>query len=187
MNTTTAISISSNALQLLGHTPIASFTEDGIGARVASSFYETSYVAVLSMHPWKFAKKKCTLNRLVETPLNTFKYQFQKPTGCLKILTTDPTVDYEIIGDKIQTDSETLDLEYIERVDESFLPPLYREVLEFYLASKWAIPVTENATNAGVYKDAFTTALKAAKFSDGYGSINKSMFDVARSPIRIRR
>lgn len=187
MNTTTAISIASNALQLIGDSPISSFQDQGAGATVAKAFYETSYVALLAIHPWKFAKRKISLNQLTEKPLNSYDYAYQLPTDYIKVITTYPVLDYDIYQDKIYTNANKLDLDYVARVDESFLPPLYREALEFYLASKWAIPVTENATNAGVYANFFKDAMKKAKVDDGYGATGKSIRDAAAAPFNIRQ
>ena len=102
MTTTTSISIASNALLLLGHNQIISFSDAGAGGTVASAFYETSYVALLTLHPWSFAKKKKTLSKLTAQPINNFQYQYQLPTDCLRVLTVFPTTDYEIFEDKIE-------------------------------------------------------------------------------------
>ena len=187
MNITTAISISSNALQLIGHNAISSFDDQGAGATVAKAFYETSYKALLTTYPWNFAKKKKTLNRLTEEPLNEWKYQYQLPTDFLRVITSDTFTDWAIYGDKIYTNVDKMDLDYIYRVDESFIPPNFREALEFYLASKWAIPVTESATNAGVYADLADRALKKAKYVDGAGETGRSIKDVANLPYAVRR
>lgn len=187
MTTTTSISIASNALLLLGHNQITSFEDAGAGGTVASAFYETSYVALLTLHPWTFAKKKKTLSKLTAKPLNNFQYQYQIPTDCLRVITVFPTTDYEIFEDKLYTDASSVDLDYIYRVPESFLPPLYRETLEFYLAAKWAIPVTENATNASVYESKFEVLLKKAKFNDSAAATSKSVRSVGTNPLRIRQ
>ena len=59
---TSAIQISSNALILLGHPPIASFEEPGAGAQAASNLYEQSYLNLLTIHRWRFATKKAQLS-----------------------------------------------------------------------------------------------------------------------------
>jgi len=166
MNVASAIHISSNALILLGDDPISSFDEEGAGSRVAKNFYETSLRAILAEYVWSFAKKKIKLNRLVEKPLNGYEYMFQIPTDHIRTLTVKPITDYEIVDDKIYTDAKDLDLDYIYRVDESFFPPMFREALELYFAAKWAIPVTENSTNADKYFAMYMKQMKKAKTID---------------------
>ena len=186
MNTTSAISICSNALVLLGHSSISSFDEEGTGAEVANNFYESVYKAKLAEYPWNFATKQIVLSRLTKVPLNRWKYMYQLPTDHIRILTTYPHSNYEILEDKIYSDNDCLELDYIYRVDESFLTPLFRESLELYLAAKWAIPVTENATNAGIYLDMHLKTLKKAKAVDSLEKPNKSIRAIATIPQSLR-
>lgn len=186
MNTTTAISICSNALVLLGHDTISSFEEEGIGAKVANNFYETTYRAKLVDYEWDFASRKVLLTKLTAEPLNTWKYAYQIPSNHLRTITTYPHSDYEIFEDKIFSNNDNLQLDYIYRVDESFLPPAYRESLELYLASKWAIPVTENATNAGIYLDMYEKQTRKAKSIDSMSKPNRGATDVAALPLAMR-
>jgi len=186
MNTATAISICSNALVLLGHDTISSFEEEGIGAKVASNFYETVYKAKLVDYEWDFASRKVLLTKLSDTPLNTWKFAYQLPSNHLRTITTYPHSDYEQFEDKIYSNTDNLQLDYIYRVDESFLPPAYREALELYLAAKWAIPVTENATNAGIYLDMHKAQLRKAKSIDSMSKPNKGARDVASLAVSMR-
>ena len=186
MNTTTAISICSNALVLLGHESISAFDDEGIGATVASQFYESVYRAKLADFTWNFATKQIKLTKLTEKPLNKWEYSYQLPSDHIRTITTYPHSNYEILEDKIYSSNDNLELDYIYRVDESFLPPAYREALELYLAAKWAIPVTENAKNAGVYLDMYTKQIKKAKAIDSLEKPNRGAADVAAIPIMMR-
>lgn len=92
------VQLSSNALILLGDSPISSFTEEGAGAVTASNLYESSYLSILSSHRWNFATKKATLAKLTALPKNEYKYQFQMPTDMVLLITTYPTSRYRILG-----------------------------------------------------------------------------------------
>jgi len=186
MNTTAAISICSNALVLIGDNPISSFDEEGTGAKVANNFYETSLKAKLGEYTWNFATKQKKLTKLSETPLNKWDYMYQLPSDHIRTITVYPHSDYEILEDKIYSSTDDLELDYIYRVDESFFPPLFREMLELYLAAKWAIPVTENATNAATYLDFHMKALKKAKTVDSLEKPNRGSVDAAVLPLRMR-
>jgi len=186
MNTTAAISICSNALVLLGHDVISSFKDEGIGAKVANNFYETTLLSILGGYRWNFATKQAKLNLLTEEPLNKWKYSYQIPTDNVRVITVYPTGDYEMVGDKIYSDKKNLELDYIYRPDESFFPAIFREALELHLASKWAIPVTENATNAGVYFDMAEKLWKKAKNIDSKSDTSRGVTAAAAMPYMMR-
>jgi len=186
MNTTVAISICSNALVLLGHDVISSFSDDGIGAKVANSFYETTLLAILGGYKWNFATKQVKLNLLTEKPLNRWQYMFQLPTDNIRVITVHRVSDYEIVGDKIYSDSKELDIDYMHRPDESFFPPLFREAFEFHLASKWAIPVTENATNADLYYGIAEKAFRKVKNIDSKEDTMRGVSAAAALPYAMR-
>jgi len=184
MNVASAIKINSNALILLGHTPISSFSDVGSGAQVASNLYETSYVDLLSVHRWRFATKKVQLARLTAVPDNDFSYQFQLPTDFIMLIKVNETSNFEIYGDKVYCNTTTCNIDYIYRVDESFLPPWFTKVLEFYLAAQYAIPVTGNTTRADFYNNMYERKLMKAKNSDSSERPNIGIIDSPFTDIR---
>jgi len=186
MNATVAISICSNALVLLGHDAISSFSENGTGAKVADMFYESTLLSILGGYRWNFASKQTKLSMLTEKPLNRWQYSYQIPTDNVRVITVYPTGDYEIVGDKIYSNNKNLELDYIYRPDESFFPAIFREALELHLASKWAIPVTENATNAGVYFDMAEKLWRKAKNIDSKSDTSRGVSAAAALPYAMR-
>lgn len=163
---TSAIQMASNALILLGHPPISDFSEPGAGARSASNLYESTYRDLLSGTRWRFATKKIVLSRLTESPLNEYEYQYQLPSDFLYIIRVTDNSDYEVYQDKIYSDIPTLSIDYVYRVDESFLPPYFAVLMEYELAKKLAIPVTANSTRAALYEDMAMKQLKKARYLD---------------------
>lgn len=166
MNTTTAVQICSRALVLLGQRPISSFDEVGASGQVVNTLYESTLNALISAHRWSFTKKKARLARLVETPQNTWNYKFQLPADMLSILGTSDRSEFDVFGDKLFSNQEDVSIDYIYRPNESFFPPLFTETLEYYLASKFAIPITDSKTNAELYYSLFDRQLKKAKSVD---------------------
>ena len=163
---TTAVTIASNSLILLGHPPISSFNEPGAGAQAATNLYEISYLNLLTIHRWRFSVKKASLNRLTAEPLNDYKYQFQLPDDMLYLIKTENDYNYEIYGDKLYSNNSAVSIDYSARVDESKLPPYFVKTLEFFLASQFAIPVTANSTRMQEYAMMYEQQLKRAKFAD---------------------
>lgn len=181
---TSKVSICSNALILLGDAPISSFEDPGAGATTASNLYESSYHNILSMHRWRFASKKSPLSRFSDAPLNQYQYQYQIPTDCIAIITVYPVGDYEIYDDRIYSNSSSIDLDYVYRIDESKLPLWFAKTMEFYLAMQFAIPVTGNSSRLGEMQQLFTQQLRSAKNIDSTIRPNAGVFDSPFTSIR---
>lgn len=173
----TDISMSSNALLLIGHGTIASFTEGGAGAEVASNLYTTTFENLLTLHRWRFATAKRDLNRLTSTPLNEWSYAFTLPSDYLIAIKVYPDVDYEIYENKLYANVTTVALDYIFKPDESRLPPYFVKLMEFHLAAQFAIPVTDNSTKAEEYRKMYEDQLRRAKFIDSQARPNAPIVD----------
>ena len=173
----TNIEICSNALIMVGHGPIASFTDGGAGANTAAALYLTTYESLLSQHRWRFASAKVALNRLTAKPQNEWSHAFQLPAGYIVAIGVHPRVDYEIYEDKLYTNASELDLDYIFKPDESKLPAYFQRLLEFNLASIFAIPVTDNSTKAEEYRKMTEQQLRKARFTDSQARPSDSIVD----------
>lgn len=146
------VEICSNALLFLGHNPISSFNEPGAGALLSKSLYESTYRDFLSSSNWNFAKKYSNLNRLTGTPDHPeYQYIFQLPVDYLRLDSTIPAIDYEIMEDKIYTNQPEVHVEYVYRVKEEYLPPYAIKALQFLMASTLAVPLTVDVAKAEYY------------------------------------
>lgn len=181
---TTDVGIASNALILLGHQPIASFTEPTAGAEVASNLFETTYQSLLVTHRWRFASKKATLSRLSAAPINEWNYQFQLPIDLLYLITVDGASDYEIYEDKLYCNSQTVIIDYTYNVAPDKLPAYYIKALEYHLASQFAIPVTGDIDKADLYHKMFFKQLKMAKYADSTQRPQDTFMDSPYTDVR---
>jgi len=161
-----SIQLVSNALILLGDQPINSFDEPGAGAKAGSNLYESTYLAMLSSHRWKFATKKVKLSRLTATPLNEYKYQFQLPTDYVLITTTYPRTDYKLLEDKLYSDYQEIEIDYIYKVPEDRFPSFFVKAFEYYLATQLAIPVTEDFNKMELMYKMYGIESAKARYSD---------------------
>lgn len=167
VNNYSKIDICSHALLLIGENTISSFNDDSIAALVASNLYEPTYESLLTAHPWRFASNKATLARLTATPTNEWDYAFQLPSDFLVAQHVDEGNDnYQIYADKLYTDEKTMILDYTYKPDESFLPAYFTELLEYKLASLFAVPITENTSKAEFYANMTDRQLSRAKTID---------------------
>jgi len=162
---TSNISLASNALLLLGHEPIASFTEGTAGATIAANLYDTAYLSVLTNHRWRFATKQARLARLAETPINDYTYAFQLPSDCIYLIKVDAQ-NYEVFGDKLYCNSSELLADYTYKVDEDRLPPYFTKMLEFFLAAQFAVSLTGSIEKGEFFSKLYVNELKKAKFAD---------------------
>lgn len=160
------IDISSNALAMIGAGSIDSFDDPGAGAAVAKTLYEPLLEALLTRTYWRFAMKKQSLNRLSQTPLNGYQYAFQIPTDCLKVERVVDVRQYQIFRDLIYTDAQSIDLDYVYRMDTSLMPAYFTLALTYKLASEFALAVTDDANKNALYEQKYMMALSEAYAAD---------------------
>lgn len=140
------IDIVNGALAELGEQALSSMSEDSEPAIVASQIYTQVYHDLLSKAPWRFATKKATLSLLVTDPLNEWSSQFQMPSDCLRVMRVFPDQDYDIYGDKIFAKTDQLDVDYVYKVDETYLPAYFVRLLVLELAVRLCMSITANAS-----------------------------------------
>jgi len=181
---TTDVQIASNALILLGHQPIASFTEPTAGAEVASNLYQSSYDSMLTTYRWRFATKKAQLARLSAAPINEWSYAYQLPTDLLYVINTQSSSNYEIYGDKLYTNAQTESIDYIYSVSPDKLPAYYVKALELFLAMQFAIPVTGDTDKATIYQRMYEKQMKVARYTDSTQRPQDSFVDSPYTDVR---
>ena len=163
---TSAISLASNALVLLGHPPISDFNEPGAGAQAASNLYDSCYENLLSMNRWRFASKKVELSKLSAAPDNEFTYQYQLPSDFIYLIKTQVEQDFEIYGDKLYSNHPSVSIDYTYKVDEAMLPPYFVKTFQYLFASELAIPVVGNSTREQEYSAKFQRQYQMAVYLD---------------------
>ena len=173
----TDISMCSNALLLIGHSTISSFTDPGSGPVVASNLYETTYENMLTLHRWRFATSKAALSRLTATPLNEWDYAFTLPSDYLMMVRVYPDADYELYENKLFSNQQEVEIDYVFKPDESRLPPYFVKLMEFHLAAQFAIPITDNSTKAEEFRKMFEDQLRRAKYIDSQSRPGDAIVD----------
>lgn len=162
---TAKVNIVSNALILLGDTPISSLTEERTGAVLGANLFENTYLAILTQHRWRFASKTFNLNKLATAPSTGYNNAYQLPTDLLYLYKTN-TSDYQLYGKELHTNAEAVEIEYTYRVDEDLLPAYFVKALEYNLASQFALPLTGDIDKGNYYQRMFKDEIKKAKFVD---------------------
>lgn len=158
----TDLSICSDALIMLGAAPISSFTEGTDAAQACDRLYPDLRDALLSRYPWSWTYKKTSLGRLATTPVNEFKYAYQLPgnilSGVQAVFETsatnqDPINDgWEIYGDQLYTDLETVYIDYQESVSESKMPVYFVHLLRTAFAGELGMIITDQVSKADYFR-----------------------------------
>ena len=153
----TALSICSDALLMLGAKPISSFDEGTDEASVANRLYSDVRDQTLVCYPWSFSFKKVKLARLITTPTNEYKYEYQLPGDRLtspravydsSATGMPPRKEYRIMGDKLLTDYEEVWVDYQYSVPEFSMPIYFIQFLKYAMAWHLALPITDQTEKA---------------------------------------
>lgn len=148
----TALTVCSDSLLLLGARPISSFTEGTDAANLCDRLYPGIKKATLQGYHWGFSFKTAQLARTINAPVNEYLYEYALPSDRLGSIyrvynstsVGAPTVkDWEIMGDKIVTNYETVVADYQYLVDESAMPAYFIQLLKYMMAWHLAEPITD--------------------------------------------
>lgn len=158
----TDLSICSDALILLGASPISSFTEGTDAAQACDRLYPDLRDTMLSTYVWSWTLKKSQIARLSTNPINEWQYAYQLPgdmlSGVLAVFESNSTTErsrrygWEVYGDQLYTNMETVYIDYQASVSETKMPNYFVRLLRTALAGELAIVVTDQAAKADYFK-----------------------------------
>ena len=143
--------IISNAFVLLGSNPINSISTGNPIIAAASTIYDSLIPSLLSERPWRFALKQYSLSPLTDSPtLNEWSYIYQLPADCLSVYRSYPNTHggYAIYGNKLYSNIDSLQIEYIANVDESKFTKSFIMLAVYAMASNIAMPLTQKVSLA---------------------------------------
>ena len=158
----TDVSICSQALLLLGANQITSFTDGSAPSSICSVIYPRIKSQTLGMYHWSFTLSKVALSKLVGSPTNVYSNKFQLPSdmflGVPRVvyastsLTAPNVTDYQIQGDQLLTNEETIVVDYQKLIAESLMPSYFVQLLIYQMAWHLAEPVTDQITKADYWR-----------------------------------
>lgn len=147
---------------MIGAQPITSFTDGSTEALVANNIYEDITRGALCRHRWKFATTQKQISLLTDVPAGRYDYAYQVPTDpeVLQISTitvNDYVIPYNRYQDYIYLNgygsANTVIMDYIYRVDESYFPPHFVLALEYELAALFAGSVARDSAMIRQFKE----------------------------------
>lgn len=164
----TGVSICSDALILLGAKAISSFNDGTDEANACDRLYPDIRDSTLAMYPWKFSMKKTQLARLITAPTSAWLYAFQLPGDRLAypravrqsaLPNTPIEKDWEIQGDQLLTNIDTVFIDYQYQVPEYAWPQYFVQLMKYMLAWHLAEPITEQRDKAQYWQGVATGAI----------------------------
>jgi hypothetical protein len=180
-------SICNRALTKLGATRILSITDNVKAARELNSMWDSLRDAELRRNLWNFAITRDSLAALVDAPAWGFAYQYQLPTGCLRLVQvgehyyvhnlsdyrTMPEAPFQVERGStgtsvIMTDfSAPLKIRYVQRVEDTAQwDALFVEAFASRLAYEACEAITQSSTKKGEVWEDYKQALREAKLVD---------------------
>jgi hypothetical protein len=198
----TSLSICSDALLMLGAKPISSFDEGTDEASVANRLYPDIRDQALLMYPWSFSFKKTSIARLITTPTNEYRYEYQLPgdrlTSPRAIYDSNatgipPRKEYRIIGDKLLTDYEQVYIDYQYAVPEYDMPSYFVQLLKYMMSWHLALPITDQTEKSQYWQSVAVGTpsdngrggyLRQAMNIDGQGNPTNAINDFSLIAVR---
>jgi hypothetical protein len=168
------VTICNKALDLVGEPPIIAIDDNTRAGRLCKKNFDLGLDYVLSLHPWRFARKRVVISPMTATPAFGFDNQYQLPSDMLRhfIITTGsnvPLEDYKIEGDYILSDLNPIYLIYISSIDSARLTrvdPTFAELVAAYLAFVFSMPLKQSRTDREDAQKYFELCLRRARSID---------------------
>lgn len=172
------ISICNSALLMANANLINSFDDSTREAVMCNQLYTTTKEALLSKHPWSFSLFQEKLAQTTNEPLFDFAYEYQLPTGYIRILkTNDLGNEYRILKDKLFSDYEDVELLYQKDPGEQFYPAYFTRVLEYKMAEVLSLSLVQDENMARAYQQNYLMAMREARGIDSQNSPNLTIAD----------
>jgi hypothetical protein len=179
---TTAVSICSNALMMLGKSPIASLTEENDRARYCYNLYPLLRDSLLRKHFWNCAIKRVLLSPLTETPAYGYSAQFQLPGDFLRLYEVGKPgafiQDFQLENRMILANVTSMPLRYVWRNDnEDNWDSGLIQTATHMLAAQLAYPLTQSTSLRESMMATAEKVLREAKAIDAQENPSETMGD----------
>lgn len=165
-----AVSICSNALLMLGAKPINDFNEDSDHAMLCSNIWPLVKDALLRRHPWNVTLASTALAPSSTAPIMDYAYSFPLPGECLRVRRIgrkDQRPNYRVEGRAILCDENPLYLLYQRQLGEAEWDVSLVHLGVLAMKASIAYAVTKSQATAEAARDEFRLALHAAMAVDG--------------------
>jgi hypothetical protein len=169
---TTAVSICSNALMMLGKAPIASLEDESDRASYCANLYPALRDSLLRKHFWNCAIKRVLLSPTSEAPGFDYSHQFQLPSDFLRLYQVgtknSPIDDFQLENRMILANVSSLPLRYVWRnEDENNWDTGLVQAATHAMAAMLAYPIVQSTSLRESMLQTAKDVLREAKAIDG--------------------
>jgi hypothetical protein len=165
------VEICSNALILVGASPIASLSETSDRAIVVSNLYDQVRRATLRRHLWNFAMTRELLSPDSTPPAFEWSNAFTLPGDCLRLVSIGEKgehPDYTLEGRKILSNDSSIKLGYVSDVsDVSQFDAMFIDALCANIAFTAAWPITKSESMQKAMWTLYQSKIQEARTIDG--------------------
>ena len=158
----TGLSICSDALIMLGASPLSSFTEGTDAAQACDRLYPDLRDSLLSRYPWSWSYQKQQLSRLASAPLNEWQYAYQLPgdmlSGVRALFASSGSNEsplrygWEIYGEQLYTNLETVYIDYQATINEAKMPNYFVHFLRTAMAAELGMVITDQVSKSDYFR-----------------------------------
>lgn len=158
------VSIISSAFINLGKEGVSSPQTDNPIFTAAASIYDQLIPYIFTLGNWRFATKVVELNKIVGDPLPTEWFtQFQIPGDFILLRRVRPLSAFNIFEDRIYSNQDVLQLEYVFLVSEADYPPWFENLCIVMLTARIAMLVTQTGDLAKFWEEMAQKTLQQAR------------------------
>ncbi len=161
------VGICNMALNRIGARRVTSIEEDNteVNAIRCRTHYDQTRDALLRSHWWRFAVARAELSEDATAPDFQWENQFILPSDFLRLIDIYDSINpYELEGERLLTDDDSVDLKYVKGVtDATKFDPLFVEVLVLQLAMKLVMPISRDKVLRAELADELRGVLSVAR------------------------
>lgn len=157
----TKLEIANMALVEMGQSPILDFeSEDDPTAVIIRTFYNAAVEFCLRINDWSFSRKRQQIAKDPDAPVYKWKYQFPKPSKCIRIMEVadkdGEPISFAIEGPMILADSYPIKVKYtVNDVEYAPYSPEFNFLLAAFLAYLTVYPITQSRSKKSEMFDAY--------------------------------
>jgi hypothetical protein len=126
--------------------------ETAPGADTYTLIYDRVRDDLLARYPWTWTQTTRRLARLTDEPAQHYAYAFQMPSDILgrpravfnDQLNRNPYTEYELTGNRLLTDAETIWMRYGRRAEIVLWPGDFYTLFDTVLRSEYALAIRED-------------------------------------------
>lgn len=169
---TTDLEICISALLLVGADEITSFDDASREAKLCKRLYENTKQKMLQTNNWGFSLAMVELSKTTLATTSAeydfgYLYEYQLPTDFLRLIKKNtPTNDYTIVGDKLMTSDDEVQVLYQYDVSESEFPAYFTQAVIYEMTKLLASALLQDDTAIEIWSSLAARELVIAKNID---------------------